>query len=152
MAAKYAISTAISLRSKYEITEILLESELEAFVHELSKKLDSDSVSQIEQTLKVNGFTTRLQIKLISEKDLETMFNGSTITMGAKNLLYYVQLLRDKSPLVVKSKQKSSTSAAVYANIHTGMAMENSDLSLEDSDCDTYDRVDKQPKSKGVNT
>ena len=128
-------------------------SELEAFVHELSKKLDSDSVSQIEQTLKVNGFTTRLQIKLISEKDLETMFNGSAITMGAKNLLlYYIQLLRDESPLVVKSKQKSSTSATVYANIHTGTAMENSDLSLEDSDCDTYDRVDKQPKSKGVST
>ena len=123
-------------------------SELEAFVHELSKKLDSDSVTQTEQTLKVNGFTTRLQIKLISEKDLETMFNGSAITMGAKNLLlYYIQLLRDESPLVVKSKQKSSTSAAVYANIHTG-----TEDSLEDSDCETYDRVDKQPKSKGVST
>ena len=132
-------------------------SELQAFVEELSKKLDDNSVSKIEQTLKANGFTTRLQIKLISDKDLETMFHGSAITMGAKNLLsYQIQLLRDESPLV-KSKKKSSTSAAVYENIHTTV---NSNLLLGDldgddsnsDDSDSYDRVDKQPKSKGVST
>ena len=106
-------------------------SELQAFVEELSKKLDENSVSKIEQTLKASGFTARLQIKLISDKDLETMFQGSAITKGAKNLLWYqIQLLRDESTLV-KSKKKSSTSAAVYENIHTTI---NSNLLLGDLD------------------
>ena len=83
-------------------------SELEAFMKQLSEKLDSDTVNEIKQTVKVNGFTTRLQIKLISEKDLVTMFQSSAaVTMGAKNLLWYhIELLRDESPLVLKPKKK----------------------------------------------
>ena len=133
-------------------------SELQAFVEELSKKLDGNSVSEIEQTLKVNSFITRLQIKLISDKDLGMMFQSSAIAMGAKNLLsYLIQLLRDESPLVVKSRKKSSASATAYANVDTNITKENSILLLGNDDCDsddsdTYDRVDKQPKSKGVST
>ena len=97
----------------------------------LSQKLDSRSTSIIEQTLNVNGFTTRLQIKLITEKNLEMMFQGSDITMGAKNLLsYHIQLLRDESPLALaKSKKKSKTTDSIVSTVAT----EERDSSYDDS-------------------
>ena len=75
-------------------------SELESFIGAFADKLDTDAVNVIKNTLQVNGFTTRLQIKLISERNLELMFQGSDITLGARNLLsYYIQTLKDESPL-----------------------------------------------------
>ena len=74
--------------------------ELESFIGAFADKLDTDAVNVIKNTLQVNGFTTRLQIKLISERNLELMFQGSDITLGARNLLsYYIQTLKDESPL-----------------------------------------------------
>ena len=86
--------------------------ELDKFMELLSGKLDSASCQLIKETLQVNGFRSRLQIKLISEKHLELMFQGTDLTMGAKSLLHYhIQVLRDKSPLQtgkIKKVQKSS--------------------------------------------
>ena len=85
---------------------------LDKFMEQLSGKLDSASCQLIKETLQVNGFTSRLQIKLISEKHLELMFQGADLTMGAKSLLnYHIQVLRDESPLQsgkMKKAQKSS--------------------------------------------
>ena len=64
-------------------------SELESFIGAFADKLDTDAVNVIKNTLQVNGFTTRLQIKLISERNLELMFQGSDITLGTRNLLSY---------------------------------------------------------------
>ena len=55
-------------------------SELESFIGAFADKLDTDTVYVIKNTLQINGFTTRLQIKLI--------FN-----------LYYIQTLKDESSL-----------------------------------------------------
>ena len=58
----------------------------------------------------MNGFRSRLQIKLIPEKHLD-------LTMGAKSLLnYHIQVLCDKSPLQTGKIKK-------YKNLHqTGTA------------------------------
>ena len=57
-------------------------SELESFIGAFANKLDTVTVNVIKSTLQVNGFTTRLQIKL--------MFNL---------LSYYIQTLKDESSL-----------------------------------------------------
>ena len=88
----------------------MANSELDVFMENLSGKLDSASAHLIKQTLQVNGFTSRLQIKLISEKHLELMFQGADLTMGAKSLLnYHIQVLRDESPDSSKRKDEEST-------------------------------------------
>ena len=88
-------------------------SELDSFMENLNGKLDEASIDIIRQTLEVNGFTSRLQIKLISERHLELMFQGVNLTMGVKSLLsYHLQVLRDESPLQsgkMKKAQKSSS-------------------------------------------
>ena len=87
----------------------MANSELDIFMENLSGKLDSASAHLIKQTLQVNGFTSRLQIKLISEKHLELMYQGADLTMGAKSLLnYHIQVLRDESPLQ-SGKMKKAT-------------------------------------------
>lgn len=89
-----------------------MTSELEQFMELLSGKLDSASCQLIKETLEVNGFTSRLQIKLISEKHLELMFQGAELTMGAKSLLnYHIQVLRDESPLQRGKTKKAQTSS-----------------------------------------
>ena len=52
-------------------------SELENFIVVFREKLDCDTVNVIKNTLQANGFTTRLQIKLISERNLEMIFQSS---------------------------------------------------------------------------
>ena len=85
-------------------------SELDGFMDNLSAKLDSTSTHLIKQMLEVNGFTTRLSIKLISEKHLELMLKGVDLTMGAKSLLnYHIQVLRDESPLQSGKMKKAQT-------------------------------------------
>jgi hypothetical protein len=47
------------------------------------------------------------------------MFQGSEITMGAKNLLsYHMQLLRDESPLALaKLKKKSKAADSIVSTV-----------------------------------
>ena len=98
--------------------------ELDKFMELLSGKLDSASYQLIKETLQVNGFTSRLQIKLISEKHLEMMFQGADLTMGAKSLLnYHIQVLRDESPLQtgkMKKAQKSSPGGTAAVDDQSG--------------------------------
>ena len=44
-------------------------SELDSFMENLNGKFDEASIDIIRQAVEVNGFTSRLQIKLISERD-----------------------------------------------------------------------------------
>ena len=77
-------------------------SELESFIGAFADKFDTDTVNVIKNTLQVNGFTTRLQIKLISDRNIEMMFQGSDVTLGARNLFsYYIQTLKDDNPVEV---------------------------------------------------
>jgi hypothetical protein len=92
-------------------------SELESFIGAFADKLDTATVDVIKNTLQVNGFTTRLQIKLISEKNLEMMFNDSNITLGARNLLsYYIQTLKDESPLGGKVRSSARVDSIEPSN------------------------------------
>ena len=72
----------------------------------------------------MNGFRSRLQIKLISEKHLELVFQGTDLTMGAKSLLnYHIQVLRDESPRQtgeIKKVQKSSPGETAAVEDHPG--------------------------------
>ena len=87
--------------------------ELDVFMELFSGKLDSASCQLIKKTLQVNGFTSHLQITLISQMHFELMFQGADLTMSAKSLLnYHIQVIRDESPLQtgkIKKAQKSST-------------------------------------------
>ena len=86
--------------------------ELDKFMELLSGKLDSAFCQLIKETLQVNGFTSRLQIKLISEKHLELMFQGADLAMGAKSLLnYHIQVLCDESPLQTEKMKKDQKSS-----------------------------------------
>ena len=92
-------------------------SELESFMGAFADKLDTDTVNVIKNTLQVNGFTTRLQIKLISDRNLEMMFQGSDVTLGARNLLsYYIQTLRDESPLGGKVRSSDRADSVEPSN------------------------------------
>ena len=74
--------------------------ELDKFMEVSSGKLDSASCQLIKETLQVNGVMSNLQIKLISEKHFELMFQGADLTMGVKSLPNdCIQVLHDKSPL-----------------------------------------------------
>ena len=73
-------------------------------------------MSADKETLPVNGFTNRLQLKLISEKHLELMFQAADLTMGVKSVLnYHIQVHCEESVETsvqsgkMKKAQKSST-------------------------------------------
>ena len=115
----FGASEVRKLTSLYTLVIVMAQmamsehSELDSFMENVNGKLDEASIDIIRQTLEVNGFTSRLQIKLISERHLELMFQGVNLTMGAKSLLsYHLQVLRDESPLQsgnMKKAQKSSS-------------------------------------------
>ena len=72
--------------------------EIDAFVANFSDQLDNETALLIANTLKVNGFRTRLQLKLITSNELNLMFQD--LKLGAKRLLQYnLDILRDESPL-----------------------------------------------------
>ena len=78
-----------------------LESELECFLKAFENKLSESSINLIRDTLKTNGFNSRLQLKLISEKEVELMFpDYEALTLGGRRLLpYQLQVLKEESPL-----------------------------------------------------
>ena len=58
--------------------------------------------------LKENKFNSRMQIKLITQRELDVMFKGETaISLGALALLrYQINFLNDQSPLPKRSQNK----------------------------------------------
>ena len=76
-----------------------------------SNQLDEETFSLVYGTLKANQFTSRLKIKLISDDQIGLMFPKG-VSLGTIALLkYQIQLLRDESPLVMKTKATKSKSA-----------------------------------------
>ena len=71
----FGASEVRKLTSLYTLVIVLAQmamsehSELDSFMENLNGKLHEASIDIIRQTVEVNGFTSRLQIKLISERD-----------------------------------------------------------------------------------
>ena len=62
-------------------------------------KLDDTTSAKVFQTLKANGFRTRLQLKLLTREQIDVMFQ-TEISLGAKSLLLYkLGVLCENSPL-----------------------------------------------------
>lgn len=92
------------------------ESELADWINEFKRELEPKQKNKIYEILKANGFTTRLKLKLVHEDELNIMFNtgSEALSLGAKTLLAYkLNVLREESPLVSKSKARGSQDGAV---------------------------------------
>jgi len=93
------------------VAESRYDSELICWINEFQKQLDDPKhYKQVYETLKANGFTSRLKLKLIREDELNIMFTDQVLPLGAKTLLaYQLNLLREESPLVSKSRFRNTT-------------------------------------------
>ncbi|KAL9975402.1 hypothetical protein ACROYT_G012560 [Oculina patagonica] len=69
-------------------------------------KVDQKAYDRIFSTLTANQFTSRLQLKLLRSDQVDMMLS-SELSMGAKTLLLYqLDLLKEKSPLPVRTKPR----------------------------------------------
>jgi hypothetical protein len=112
------------------VTEFRDESELVCWISEFKSELEPIQQKQIYDILKANGFTTCLKLKLIHEDKLNIMFNtgSEVLPLGAKTLLSYkLNMLREDSPLVSKSKS-------------CGRAMDNK-MEMKDETSNTHKKV-----------
>jgi hypothetical protein len=112
------------------VTEFRDESELVCWISEFKTELEPTHQKQIYDILKANGFTTRLKLKPIHEDELNIMFNtgSEVLPLGAKTLLSYkLNMLREDSPLVSKSKSR-------------GRAMDNN-MEMKDETSNTHKQV-----------
>ena len=82
--------------------------ELNEFLDTFRQKLDVNEAATIYNVLKENKFNSRMQIKLITQRELEVMFKGETaLSLGALALLrYQINFLNDQSPLPKRSQNK----------------------------------------------
>ena len=75
--------------------------ELSQWMLTFKGKLDENTSSKVFQSLQANGFTSRLQLKLLTREQIDVMFQNE-ISLGAKSLLLYkVDVLCDESPLQI---------------------------------------------------
>ena len=83
--------------------------ELNEFLDTFRQKLDINEATIIFNVLKKNKFNSRMQIKLITQGELDIMFKGETaLSLGALALLrYQISFLNDQSPLPKKSQKKN---------------------------------------------
>jgi hypothetical protein len=112
------------------VTEFRDESELVCWISEFKSELEPIQQKQIYDILKANGFTTCLKLKLSHEDKLNIMFNtgSEVLPLGAKTLLSYkLNMLREDSPLVSKSKS-------------CGRAMDNK-MEMKDETSNTHKKV-----------
>ncbi len=84
--------------------------ELNEFLDTFRQKLDINEATTIFNVLKKNKFNSRMQIKLITQGELDVMFKGETaLSLGALALLrYQINFLNDQSPLPKKSQNKNT--------------------------------------------
>ena len=82
--------------------------ELNEFLDALRQKLDVNEATAIYNVLKENKFNSRMQIKLITQRELDVMFKGETaLSLGALALLWYqINFLNDQSPLPKRLQNK----------------------------------------------
>ena len=78
--------------------------ELSQWMLTFKEKLDENTSSKVFQILQANGFTSRLQLKLLTREQIDVMFQNE-ISLGAKSLLLYkVDVLCDESPLQINKQ------------------------------------------------
>ena len=78
--------------------------ELSQWMLTFKGKLDENTSSKVFQILQANGFTSRLQLKLLTREQINVMFQNE-ISLGAKFLLLYkVDVQCDESPLQINKK------------------------------------------------
>ena len=81
--------------------------ELNDFLNNILPKIGEESCARIRDTLKVNNFTSRLSLKLLSPENLDVLFAEIKLPLGSRKVLeYHLELLKDESPLIVKSSRK----------------------------------------------
>ena len=80
--------------------------DLENWMSLFRDNLDQKTYDFIFKTLVTDQFTSRLQLKLLTSEQLDYMFSKD-LTLGAKALLVcHVELLKDESPLLTKTKER----------------------------------------------
>lgn len=83
--------------------------ELSRWIQSFKDKLDEKTYHLIVETLTVNQFTSRLQLKLLTSDQIDIMF-PKELSLEAKTLLkYQLDLLKEESPLPVKQRRASET-------------------------------------------
>ena len=79
--------------------------ELTQWLSTFKEKIDDKTYCLINDTLRANQFTSRLQLKLLTTDQIDLMFS-SGLSLGAKTLLMYqLDLLKDESPLPLRCKR-----------------------------------------------
>ena len=82
-------------------------SELDDFLNGILPKVGDESCAKIRDALKANNFTSRLSLKLLNTENLDALFADAKLPLGSRKVLeYHLELLKDESPLVVKSSRK----------------------------------------------
>jgi len=101
--------------------------ELNEFLDTFRQKLDINEATIIFNVLKKNKFNSRMQIKLITQGELEIMFKGETaLSLGALALLrYQINFLNDQSPLPKKSQNKNKGGNDVQMSTTTESISDN---------------------------
>ena len=87
------------------------ESELGSWMPEFEDQLDPEHYKQVYDTLKANGFTSRIKLRLVREDLLNVMFN-EVLPLGVKAFLsHQLRILREESPLVTKPRARTNLRA-----------------------------------------
>jgi hypothetical protein len=110
-----------------------MSSEIEFIFTSIWKDLYHPSAEIIRRTLVKNVFTSRLQLKLISENHLEAMFGGSSSQLSIKKHYYFIKemkyvftcfhaLMKTSVRLgEFSSRSKHSTTSRVWTDLHENM-------------------------------
>ena len=81
--------------------------ELSEWMFNFEDKLDDKTSSKVFQTLKANGFTSRLQqLKLLTKEQLDVLFQNEIFLGGKCLVMYNLKVLNESSPLQPNSKRK----------------------------------------------
>jgi len=119
LVTNFATRLGTTLRTSLEFRELKLDGPV-------LDRLDQKTYDFILQTLVTNQFTSRLQLKLLTSEQLDYMFSKN-LALGAKALLvHHVDLLKDKSPLPTRTKERRKE---VHGN-ETSTATESRRVSL----------------------
>lgn len=80
--------------------------ELKNWLDELNDSLDEKTKEFIFNTLVANQFCSRLQLKLLNEDHIKTIFPN--LPLGTKSVLcYHLEMLKQESPLPMPRREKA---------------------------------------------
>ena len=91
LAPKFVMTSATKFTAKFQSRLIMAEassaseSELGSWMTEFEDQLDPEHYKQVYDTLKANGFTSHVKLKLVHEDLLNIMFN-EVLPLGTQNI------------------------------------------------------------------